>query len=174
MAYRKGDNETARALSGVYAYGMALTDAPQEPVRAPGSILRKLLPLTTVGVIIAALYVAWTFYSRHESDVAAQQAAAAKEQARRERTVHAVFGSGEILFTGFSADSGLLKKGEHTQLCYGVENAQTVKLDPPVAAVKPTYHTCIQIEPKATTKYTISADDGKGHTKSESLTVRVD
>ena len=152
---------------------MALTDPPPEPAKKPRFALEKLLPFTTVGVIIAALYVAWTFYSRHQSEVEAQRAAAAKQQEQRERTVKAVFGSGEILFSTFSADSGLLKRGDHTQLCYGVENAKTVKLDPPVAALKPTYRDCIEIAPKATTTYTITADDGKGHTKSQSLTVQV-
>jgi hypothetical protein len=154
---------------------MALTDVPppQEPRKEPGAWLRKLLPFTTIGMIIAALYVAWTFYSRHQTDVAAQREAAAKEQERRQRTVTAVFGSGEILFNNFSADSGLLRRGQHTQLCYGVENAQTLKLEPPVAPVKPAYRNCLEIAPTKTTTYTITADDGKGHTKSESLTVRV-
>jgi hypothetical protein len=153
---------------------MALTDSPQDPsVKAPWAWLRKLLPFTTIGVIIALLYVAWVFYSRHENNAAAERAAAAKEQERRQRTVNAVFGSGEILFSTFSADSGLLKRGDRTQLCYGVENAKTVKLDPPIATLKPAYRNCIEIAPKTTTTYTITADDGKGHTKSESLTVRV-
>ncbi len=153
---------------------MGLTDTPQDaPVKGPWAWLRKLLPFTTIGVIIALLYVAWIFYSRHESNVEAERAAAAKEQERRQRTVNAVFGSGEILFSTFSADTGLLKRGEQTQLCYGVENAKTVKLDPPIATLKPMYRNCIDIAPKKTTTYTITADDGKGHTKSESLTIRV-
>ncbi len=152
---------------------MALTDKPGEPAKRTDSVLSKLLPITTVGILIAALYVAWTFYSRHESDLAAQRAAAAREQARREQTVNTVFGSGEILFGNFSVDSGLLKRGEHTQLCYSVENAKTVKLDPPIAQIKPSYRNCLEIAPKTTTTYTITAEDGKGHTKSESLTVRV-
>ncbi len=138
---------------------MGLTDAPQDPsVKPPWAWLRKLLPFTTIGVIIALIYVAWTFYSRHESNVAAERAAAAKEQEQRQRTVNAVFGSGEILFSTFSADSGLLKRGDHTQLCYGVENAKTVKLDPPVASLKPTYRNCIEIAPTRTTTYTITAE----------------
>ncbi len=154
---------------------MALTDAPQEPVKGPGSGLRKLLPFTTVGIIIAALYVAWTFYSRHQSDVAAQQAAAAKEQEQRQRTVSAVFGSGEILFSIFSSDRAQLKKGEHTQLCYGVENAQTVKVEPSVGEdLKPSYRKCVEIAPKETTTYKITASDAKGHSKSESITVKVE
>jgi hypothetical protein len=153
---------------------MSLTDAPeQQPVRKPAAFLRKLLPFTTVGAIVAVLYVIWIFYSRHQTEAEAARAAIAKEQAQRQRTVDAVFGSGEIIFSVFSADSGLLKRGDHTQLCYGVENARTVRLDPPVAQLKPVYRSCIEIAPTTTTTYTITADDGKGHTKSESLTVRV-
>jgi hypothetical protein len=154
---------------------MALTDAPapQEPVKQPGSFLQKLLPFTTVGVIIALLYVGWTFYSRHRSDVEAERAAAAKEQEQRQRTVDAVFGHGEIMFSLFSADNGVLHRGQHTQLCYGVENAKSVKLDPPVAELKPVYRSCIEIAPVKTTTYTITADDGKGHNKSQSLTIQV-
>ena len=96
---------------------MALTDAPQEPTKGPESWLRKLLPFTTVGVIAAALYVAWTFYSRHQANVEAEKAAAAKVQEQRQRTVNAVFGSGEIVFSIFSADSGLLEaRAAHTTL----------------------------------------------------------
>ncbi len=157
----------------VYVEAMALTDAPQEPVKPSGFTLRKLLPFTTIAMIVAALYVAWTFYSRHQSDVEAQQAAAAKEQEQRQRTVKAVFGSGEIRFSTFSADRARLKPGEHTQLCYGVENAKTVKLDPPLEPLKPSYRNCIEIAPKQTTTYKITAEDGAGHSQSESLTVQV-
>ncbi|MDQ2842298.1 MAG: hypothetical protein M3Y72_14895 [Acidobacteriota bacterium] len=146
---------------------------PQEPVKAPGSPLKKILPYTTVAMIVAALYVAWTFYSRHQSDIEAQKVAAAKQQEQRERTVRAVFGSGEIRFSMFSADSGFLKRGEHTQLCYGVENATTVTLDPPVAPVKPSYRNCMEIAPKTTTTYKITASDAAGHSQSQSLTVHV-
>jgi hypothetical protein len=154
---------------------MSLTDAPGpgEPIKAPGSFLQKLLPVTTVGILIAVLYVAWTFYSRHQSNVEAERAAAAKEQEKRQRTVDAVFGNGEIMFSVFSADTGVLERGQHTQLCYGVTNAKSVKLDPPIAELKPTYRNCLEIAPAKTTTYTITADDGKGHTKSESLTVQV-
>jgi hypothetical protein len=55
-----------------------------------------------------------------------------------------------------------------------VTNAKTLKLDPPVAEIKPAYRHCLEIAPTKTTTYTITADDGKGHTKSESLTVRVE
>lgn len=97
----------------------------------------------------------------------------AQKQEERKRVLDEVYGSGEIKFTTFGADSGVLKRGESTELCYGVMNAKTVKLDPPVEQAKPTYHHCVEIAPKTTTTYTITAEDGRGNSKSESITVQV-
>ena len=136
--------------------------------------MKKILPYTTVAVVIAALYVAWVFYSRYESNREAEQALAAKQEEQRKRVVDEVYGSGEIRFQNFSADNGVLKRGETTELCYGVENATSVKLTPPVGEdVKPMYHHCIEIAPKKTTTYTMTAYDAKGNNKSVSLTVQV-
>lgn len=154
---------------------MPLLDSQGEaPSSNPSdSRLKKLLPFTTVALIIAALYVVWTFYSRHQSDRLAQQQLATQQQQARQRVVEQVFGSGEIKFNAFGVDSGALRRGEKTQLCYGVENATTVKMDPPVEQLKPTYYHCLEISPAKTTTYTITAADGKGHTQSRSLVVQV-
>ena len=157
---------------------MSLLDSPNpaEP-NVPDhqdSSLKKLLPITSIGCILALLYVAYVFYSRHQSDVEALARLEAGQQAARQKTVDTVFGHGEIIFNQFSVDTMLLKRGQTAHLCYGVENATTVKLDPPVEAIKPTVHHCVDISPKQTTTYTITADDGKGHTKSESLELKVE
>lgn len=152
---------------------MAITDAPEEHKQPRRSPLRAILPYTTVAVVIAAIYVAWTFYSRAESNRKAQQAIAAQQEQARKDQVEQIYGSGEIKFTTFGADSAVLNPGEHTELCYGVLNAKTVKLDPPVEQAKPTYHHCVDIAPKQTTTYTITAADSKGNSKSESVTIRV-
>ena len=135
--------------------------------------LKKILPYTTVALVIAILYVAYVFYSRHQSDVEAEARIEAQKQEARERILHTVFGDGEIKFSQFTIDTQSLKRGETARLCYGVENATAVKLDPPVEQLKPTYLHCMDISPKVTTKYTITAEDGKGHSKSESLTLPV-
>jgi hypothetical protein len=135
--------------------------------------LKKILPYTTVALLATILYVAYIFYSRHQSDVDAEARIAAQKEEARQRTVQAVFGNGEIRFTQFMIDKTSLKPGETAHLCYGVENASTVKMDPPLEKLKPTYSHCMDISPKVTTKYTITADDGKGHSKSESLELPV-
>jgi hypothetical protein len=135
--------------------------------------LKKILPYTTGLLIAAALYVAYIFYSRHQSDVEAEARIEAQKEAERQRTVAAVFGNGEIRFNQFTIDRTSLKRGETARLCYGVENATIVKMDPPVEQLKPTYLHCLDISPKVTTKYTITAEDGKGHSKSQSLELPV-
>jgi len=155
---------------------MSILDSPgEDPIPSPSNEtpLKKLLPFTSVALIIAALYVAWTFYSRHQSDRAAAEQIAARQQEARQHVVDQVFGDGEVKFVTFGADSADLKRGETTQLCYGVVNAKTVTLDPPVETLKPSYHHCLQIAPAKTTTYTVAADDGKGHKQSESVTIHV-
>jgi hypothetical protein len=144
-----------------------------EPSPGVDSRLKRFLPYTTVALIIAILYVGYTFYSRHEADVQAQAQIDAKQEAARKQTVQAVFGDGEIRFTSFSINTRSLRSGQTAQLCFGVVNATSVKMDPPVEKLKPTYQHCFDISPKKTTTYTITAEDGKGHSKSESLELPV-
>lgn len=152
---------------------MSLTEPPSEPERNRRSPLQAILPYTTIALIVAVLYVAWTFYSRHESNHRAEAAIEARKAEAQKESADQIFGSGAVGFSTFSVDSGTLKRGETTELCYGVVNAQTVKIDPPIEAAKPSYHHCIEIAPKKTTTYTITAADVKGNTKTESLTVQV-
>lgn len=135
--------------------------------------LKKILPYTTAMLIAAMLYVGYIFYSRRQSDMEAEARLEAQKQAERQRTVAAVFGNGEIRFNQFTIDRTSLKRGETARLCYGVENATKVKMDPPVEQLKPTYLHCLDISPKQTTTYTITAEDGKGNKKIESLVLPV-
>jgi hypothetical protein len=153
---------------------MALTDAGPEGQGKRSGGLAAILPYTTIAVMIAALYVAWTFYSRHESASKAQEAIEKKEQETVKHRAEAVLGSGEVMFTVFSADNGVIRRGGTTNLCYGVVNATTVKIDPPLnEPVKPTQRHCLEISPKTTTTYTITASNDKGDTKTSSLTIQV-
>jgi hypothetical protein len=152
---------------------MGLTGAsppPEPPKRSP---LAAVLPYTTVAVIIAALYVAWTFYSRHEANVKAQQELAAKQAEKRQREAQLTFGSGGLSFRTWSADKAAVRSGETAHICYGIVDAKTVRIDPPVEQLKPSYLHCLEVAPKQTTTYKITAEDGRGHTASEQLTIQV-
>ncbi|MFL6417557.1 MAG: hypothetical protein ACJ74Y_18025 [Bryobacteraceae bacterium] len=154
---------------------MALTDTGGPPAPKESSILSRLLVISSVGIIIAALYVAWTFYSRHQRTHEAEQAIEKKQEDQRKRVAQQIFGSGEIKFSTFSISTSVLKRGETTQLCYGVVNATAVKLDPPPPEpLKPSYRHCLDISPRKTTTYTITASNDKGESQSQSLTLRVE
>jgi hypothetical protein len=138
------------------------------------SRLRSILPFTSIAVLIAALYVAWVFYSRYESNKHAAQAIASKREEQRKRVIDEIYGSGEIRFQDFSAGSAALRRGQTAELCYGVVNATSVKLTPPAGEdLKPMYHHCVEISPKKTTTYTMTAYNAKGESKSVSLTIQV-
>ncbi len=50
--------------------------------------------------------------------------------------------------------------GDKANLCYGVENADEVTLDPPVDRVWPSFTRCIEIQPARRTVYTLTARRG--------------
>jgi hypothetical protein len=78
-----------------------------------------------------------------------------------------------VKITQFYANQSQLGKGEKTLLCYGVENAASVRLSPPVDKVWPSMSRCIEIAPAAATKYTLTAEDSQGHSVSQSAEVTV-
>jgi hypothetical protein len=67
----------------------------------------------------------------------------------------------------------MIHKGDTAQLCYGVANAKTIKLEPQSNPVWPSYSHCVDVSPAKTTTYTLTVSDSTGNTKSESLQLRV-
>lgn len=60
-----------------------------------------------------------------------------------------------------------------TVLCYGVTNAKSLRIDPPVEGVSPALSRCVEIRPKAETIYTLTAEGSDGKSVSQSVTVRI-
>ncbi|MCU1293237.1 MAG: hypothetical protein JWP08_2087 [Bryobacterales bacterium] len=152
---------------------MSLIHQATEPERRPKSPLRAILPYTTVLTIIVALYVAWIMYSRHQTAVDSAQVAEDQKAEAQKRVSDQIFGSGEVKFTTLEASDAEVRPGQTTQLCYGVVNATSVKIDPPIEQIKPSSRHCMEIAPKKTTAYTVTASDAKGNSKSLTLTIRV-
>ena len=81
---------------------------------------------------------------------------------------------GPVRILRFYATSGIIQAGETTQLCYGVENAKTVRISPPVAKVAPASRRCLDIVPLHTTHYTLLAEGYDGRVVVQSLTLPVE
>ena len=147
----------------------------QPEVKAPHA-LRNLWLGFGAAVVIVLLYLGYTFWSRQteNADLVAKQKAAQSAQ-QRESDAAAVeeLGGNEFKIIAFYASPGFIHRGDTVDMCYGVSNAKTVKLDPPDANVWPSANRCMQVTPKKTTTYTLTAEDAKGSTTTQQLTITV-
>jgi hypothetical protein len=64
-------------------------------------------------------------------------------------------------------------EGGNTLLCYGVSNAKSVRIDPPVDGVSPALSRCVEVRPKGETRYTLTAVGSDGQTVSQSVTIHI-
>jgi hypothetical protein len=147
---------------------------PPEP-KTPHT-LRDMWLIFGAVVAVVLLYMAYTFWSRWQenSDLAAKQKAAQSEEQRDDaQKAFDNLGGNEFKIMAFYATPGLIHRGDEVEMCYGVSNAKGVKLDPPDADVWPSANRCLQLAPKKTTTYTLTADDGSGNTKNAALTIEV-
>jgi hypothetical protein len=145
---------------------------PGDAAPGPIGLIRRILPYTTAVAVIAVLYVLWVFTSRWvenrrmEREAAARQAAAAKQDP-------AIASGSSLKILNFYASKGVIARGEEARLCYGVANAKTVRLDPPVERVWPSMARCFEVSPKRETRYTLTAEDEHGRTESQSIVLQV-
>jgi hypothetical protein len=80
---------------------------------------------------------------------------------------------GKVRITLFYAVPRVITEGEAVSLCYSVQNAVAVDLQPPSGDVAPSWNRCLQISPKRDTTYSFTATGADGSRVSESLTIRV-
>jgi hypothetical protein len=80
---------------------------------------------------------------------------------------------GPVRILQFQASVGTLTPGQTATLCYGVENAKSVKTSPVVAGIYPSLSHCVPIGPVHTTHYTLLAEGYDGHVATQSFTLAV-
>jgi hypothetical protein len=148
----------------------------EQPEEKKPNGLRKLWMGFGAVVAVVLCFVGYTMWSRktQDADLAYKQQAA-KSAAQRESDAAAVeeLGGADFKILSFYASLGLIHRGDTVDMCYGVSNAKTVKLDPPEGNVWPSANRCLQVTPKRTTTYTLTIDDGKGKTADQQLTITV-
>ncbi|HXY23268.1 MAG TPA: hypothetical protein VEI73_01345 [Candidatus Acidoferrum sp.] len=127
-------------------------------------------------IAIVALVVGWIFFSRWEENRAFEnrmKQERTQKQLENDRAALEQMGGKELAIQNFYATPGVVRRGQSVQLCYGVANAKTVKLEPQPNPVWPSYSRCVDVSPAKTTTYTLTIADASGHTLSQSLEVKV-
>ena len=147
-----------------------------EPTHEAKSRLKKPL-LYSSAVVGAALFgILFVMLSRwHEASVYEENAKKERAEKQHESDVAAVkqLGGKDFAILTFYANPPGIHLGGAAQLCYGVSNAKTVKLEPQENAVWPSPSRCVDVTPRKTTTYTLTIEDGAGHSKTQSLIVKV-
>jgi hypothetical protein len=155
-----------------------LTDGlPKTPVpETPRSTFKNPLFYSSLAVVIAAVAVSWILFSRWQGNRQIEHQTA-QERAERKKEDDKIaleqFGGKEMSIQSFYASPGVVTRGQSVQLCYGVANAKTVKLEPQDNPVWPSYNRCVDVTPKKDTTYTLTVDDGDGHVQAQQLEVKV-
>jgi hypothetical protein len=123
--------------------------------------------------LFVGLYVGWVFYSRSQANRVLMEKAAEKQRAQDQQTFEMI-GGNRFDILEYSASPATIQPGERSSLCYSVSNAKTVKIEPEAEEpVWPAFSRCVHVSPRKTTKYTLTIEDGAGHSKSAAVEVRV-
>jgi hypothetical protein len=80
---------------------------------------------------------------------------------------------GPVRILQFYASVGSLTAGQKALLCYGVENAKSVRISPMLQGVYPSLSRCVEILPQHTTHYMIMAEGYDGQVATRSFTLSV-
>ena len=81
--------------------------------------------------------------------------------------------STRVRITQFYATAGEITDAEHSTVCYGVENARAVRMEPPVENLTPTLTRCFWVEPKQDTTYRLIAEGADGSEASAEFRLHV-
>ena len=147
-----------------------------EPDRQKKSAFKNpfLYSWTVLGLVALAVCLILLSRWRENRDIERRAAEQQTEKQReRDRAALEQMGGKELAIQNFYAIPGVIRRGESIQLCYGVANAKTVKLEPQSNPVWPSYSRCVDVTPTKSTTYTLTISDAAGHTKTQSLAVKV-
>jgi hypothetical protein len=147
-----------------------------QPEPQKKSILKNPFLYSGVALAIVVLVVGWILVARWLENRGIEQRAKeerTEKQAEQDRAALEQFGGKELAIQNFYASPGTVHRGESTQLCYGVANAKTVKLEPQSNPVWPSYSRCVDVTPTKSTTYILTVADSAGNTKTATVEVKV-
>ena len=158
---------------------MSLTSPQPSQSNSPSetkSVFKNPSLYSSIVLVGVAVVVGWILFSRWSDNRLIERRAAEEKQEKQQESDRVALdqmGGKTLDIQAFYANPGAVHRGESVQLCYGVANAKTVKLEPQPNPVWPSYSRCVDVKPTKTTTYTLTIDDGAGNTKTQSLEVKV-
>jgi hypothetical protein len=140
------------------------------------SLFKNPMLYSSTVLVIVVFVVGWILISRWLENRSIEKHAKeerTQKQQEQDRVTLEQLGGKELAIQNFYASPGEIRRGATVQLCYGVANAKTVKLEPQSNPVWPSYSRCVDVTPTKTTTYTLTIADAAGNTKTQTLEVKV-
>jgi hypothetical protein len=133
--------------------------------------MKQISILLWIGLSFAVVRLGWVWLVRHDARLRME----GTTQTRREQAWQDPRddGNGAVGITQFYARSGVMTEDDPNVICYGVRNARSVRIEPPVVTLTPALNRCFLIEPHQDTTYKLVAEGTDGSQASESFRVRV-
>jgi hypothetical protein len=147
-----------------------------DPVSEPKSLLKNPLLYSSAVLVVALLGVVFVMISRWQESRNNERRAAqerAQKQHEQDRVAIEQLGGKEFAILSFYASPSVIRRGESAQLCYGVANAKSVKLQPQSQPVWPSVARCVDVSPIKSTTYTLTIEDAAGKKLSQDVEVKV-
>jgi hypothetical protein len=131
--------------------------------------MKQISILLGIGLSLTVARLGWVWMARHDARLRLESAT----QARQGRVYQSSPDDAAVGITQFYARSGEVTAGDPNLICYGVRNARSVRIEPPIENLTPAMNRCFFIEPQQDTTYTLVAEGTNGSLVSESFQVRV-
>ncbi len=133
--------------------------------------MRRIAVIFAVTLAFGLGYLGWTWLQRHEATVRMERGLLAGRRRAEPQGVDST-GTG-VRITQFYARAGEMTDAERNLVCYGVVNAQSVRMEPPVENLTPSPNRCFWVEPQQDTTYTLFATGSDGSQDSATFQLRV-
>ncbi|MGC1482772.1 MAG: hypothetical protein WA789_03170 [Candidatus Acidiferrum sp.] len=147
-----------------------------DPVPEPKSPLKNPLLYSSAVLVVVLLGVIFVMFSRWQDARNIERQAAqkrAEKQHEEDRLAVEQMGGKAFTILSFYASPKVVRRGESAQLCYGVSNAKSVRLEPQTQPVWPSAARCVDVSPTKNTTYTLTIEDAAGNKKSQTVDVQV-
>jgi len=119
---------------------------------------------------VASLCVGWIYLMRYLSG--GQRVTRDGKEERQRQEFLRIYGGKELKILHFYAAEGYIIEGHKVSICYGVLNAKSVRIEPPLDGVGVSLNRCVQDSPQADTMYTLTAIGMDGSVASESFLIQ--
>ncbi len=132
--------------------------------------MKAVLRYSAAGLLLALAYLAWVGLTRYYGNRKFEREAEESEAARYKKLVPA---GTAVRITQFYASKQEAARGESILVCYGVENARAVRIEPAIEQLIPLPAKCFPFTPQRTAILKLVAEGEKGGEVTASVTVKV-